>query len=198
MLIYKMVQISIYRALDTLTDPDCATATCPNHACKQPVRISLFRIMLDGVVEVLELLVANAPQRLDELRQLLTDLVALGFPLRDHFQQRSDLLVVVAANLRLDGLGAGHGRLVAHDGRRPAQAGGEDGPDRVQRRRAHAVLVDQCVEGFKVVGFLVVHVLHQRAELRVLSDEGGCLRRVDEGRGELACLVDSELRGLSS
>lgn len=180
-------------SLHTLTNPDSTTASRPNDAREQPVRIGLFRIMLDGVVEVLKLLVANAPQRLDELRQLGTDLVALSLPLRDHFQQRANLLVVVAANLRLYGLGTGHGRLVAHDGCGPTQACGERGPQRVQRRRPHAVLMDQGVEGVKMVRLLVVHVLHQWAEVRMLSDEGRCLRGVDEGGGELACLVDPEL-----
>ena len=41
--------------------------------------------------------------------------------------------------------------------------------------------------------FLVVHVLHQRSEVRLLSDDGRRLRGVYEGCGEFACLVDAEL-----
>lgn len=42
-------------------------------------------------------------------------------------------------------------------------------------------------------GLLVVHVSHQGAEMRVLADDDGALSGVDEGCGEFAGLVDSEL-----
>lgn len=42
-------------------------------------------------------------------------------------------------------------------------------------------------------GLLVVHVGHQGAEVRVLADDDGALGGVDEGCGEFAGLVDSEL-----
>lgn len=142
---------------------------------------------------MLELLVAYPPQGVHQLRQLTADLVPLGLPLGDHLEQDADLGVVVAPNLGLDGLGAGHGGLAAHDGGGPAQARGQDGPQWVQRRGAHAMLVDEGVEGVEVGGLLVVHVRHERAEVRVAADEGGSLGRVDEGSGEFAGLVDAQL-----
>lgn len=56
------------------------------------------------------------------------------------------------------------------------------------------MLVNQLVEGLEVVGFLVVHVFHEWAEVRVLADEDGSLRGVDEGSGEFAGLVYAELQ----
>lgn len=159
------------------------------------MRISLFGIMLDGMVEMLELLIADPAQRGDELGELGADLVALGLPLGDHLEQGADLLVVVAPDLGLDGLGAGHGGLTAHDGGGPAEAGGEGGPERVEGSGTDAVLVDEGVEGVEVRGLLVVHVLHERAEVRVGADDRGRLRGVDERGGEFASLVDAEGRG---
>lgn len=42
-------------------------------------------------------------------------------------------------------------------------------------------------------GFLVVHVSHERAEVRVFADDDGGLGGVDECCGEFAGLVDSKL-----
>lgn len=42
-------------------------------------------------------------------------------------------------------------------------------------------------------GFLVVHVSHERAEVRVLADDDGGLGGVDACCGEFAGLVDSKL-----
>lgn len=56
--------------------------------------------------------------------------------------------------------------------------------------------VDELVEGLEVVGFLVVHVGHQGPEVRMAADDGGCLRSVDKGCGELAGLVDTKLEGV--
>lgn len=42
--------------------------------------------------------------------------------------------------------------------------------------------------------FLAVHVRHERSEMRVFANEGGCLCRVDEGSGEFAGLINAELR----
>lgn len=175
-----------------LADPDSPSTTCPDDARQQPVRLRLLGIVLHGVIQVLELLVADPPERVDEGAQLAADLVALGLPLRDHLQQRADLRVVVVADLRLDGLGARHRRLAAHDGRRPPQPVRHGRPQRVQRRRAHAVPRDQRVERVEVPDLLVEHVLHQRPQVRVPRDDGRRLRRVDERRGQLARLVDAQ------
>lgn len=150
-------------------------------------------IVLEGVVQVLELLVPDPPQGTQQVGELLADLVALGLPLADHLQQGADLRVVVAADLRLDRLGARHGGLAAHDGCRPAQPRGHDGPERVQGAGADAVLVDEAVEGLEVLCLLVVHMGHQGAEMGVLAEDRGALGRVDEDGCEFAGLVDSEL-----
>jgi hypothetical protein len=54
------------------------------------------------------------------------------------------------------------------------------------------VFGEDVVEGFEVAGFLVVHVLHQRSEVRVRFGDGRGLSGVDERCGEFACLVDPE------
>lgn len=56
------------------------------------------------------------------------------------------------------------------------------------------MLVNEVVECAEVAGFLVEHVGHEGAEVRVSADEGACLRGVDEGGGKFAGLVDAELR----
>lgn len=48
------------------------------------------------------------------------------------------------------------------------------------------------VEGRKVPGFLRVHVVHERAEVRVCTRYGGCLVGVDERCGKLASLIYAE------
>lgn len=40
-------------------------------------------------------------------------------------------------------------------------------------------------------GFLVVHVFHQRSEVRMRGHDRRRLRGIDEGCGQLAGLVDS-------
>ena len=52
---------------------------------------------------------------------------------------------------------------------------------------------EEGVEGGEVAGFLVVHVFHEGAEVRVGGHEGGRLGSVDEGGGEFAGVVDAEL-----
>lgn len=42
---------------------------------------------------------------------------------------------------------------------------------------------DEGVEDAEVVGFLVVHVLHQGAEVGLAGEDGGRLGCVDEGGG---------------
>lgn len=53
----------------------------------------------------------------------------------------------------------------------------------------------QVVEGGEVSGFLVVHVLHEGPQVGVGFDDRGRLRRVDQGGGEFAGLVDAQLSG---
>lgn len=142
---------------------------------------------------MLQFLVPYPAQRVHELLDLAADVVPLRFPLGNHLEYGADLLVVVAPDFGLDGLGTGHGGLTAHDGGGPAEAAGEDGPERVEGRGADAVLVDEVVEGGEMGGLLVVHVGHEGAEVRVLAGDDGGLGGVDEGCGELAGLVDSEL-----
>lgn len=124
------------------------------------MRLCLLRIVLYSMIQVLQLLVTNAPKGLDEVRELLPDLESFRLPLRDHLDQGTYLLVVVVADFGLDGLGARHGCFAAHDGRRPAQARGKDGPHGVQGCRADAMFVDKSIESIEVSGLLVVHMLH--------------------------------------
>lgn len=180
---------------DLLAHPDGALAAGANDASQQPVGFRLFGVVLDSMVEVLELLVAYPAQRGDEVGELGADVVAVVAPAGDHLEQDADLGVVVVADLRLDGLGAGHGGLAAEHGGAPAEARGEDLPERVEGCRADAVLGEQGVEGLEVAGLLVVHVLHEGPEVGVAGDDGGCLGCVDEGGGELAGLVDAQGRG---
>ena len=49
------------------------------------------------------------------------------------------------------------------------------------------------VESFEVAYFLVVHMLHQRFEVGVVTNDHRRLSRVDKSCGELAGLVDAEL-----
>lgn len=43
-------------------------------------------------------------------------------------------------------------------------------------------------------GFLVVHVSHERTEVRVLADDDGGLGGVDERCGEFTGLIDTKLK----
>lgn len=56
------------------------------------------------------------------------------------------------------------------------------------------MLRDEVVEGVEVAEFLVVHVLHEGAEVRVRADYWRGLGGVDEDGGEFAGLVYTELR----
>lgn len=159
------------------------------------MRLGLLGVVLDGVVEVLELLVADAAQRLDEVAQLPTDLVALGLPGGEHLEQGADLLVVVGADLGLDGLGAGHGGLAAQHGRAPAQARRQHAPHGVHGRRPDTVPRDHGVERRQVARLLLVHVRHQRPQVRVRVDDRRRLPLVDERGRQLAGLIYPELRG---
>lgn len=57
------------------------------------------------------------------------------------------------------------------------------------------MLGNELVECVEMAGFLVVHVLHERAQMGLAIDERGRLGCVDEGGGELARLVDAQRRG---
>lgn len=54
------------------------------------------------------------------------------------------------------------------------------------------MLGNEFVEDREVAGLLIVHVFHQRPEVRVRADDRGCLSRVDSSGCEFAGLVDSE------
>ena len=55
------------------------------------------------------------------------------------------------------------------------------------------MFVYEGVESIEVTGFLVVHVFHQRSEVRMLADDGWCLGRIDESGCEFTCLIYAEL-----
>lgn len=57
------------------------------------------------------------------------------------------------------------------------------------------MLAQDVVEVGVVPGFLVVHVLHQRAQVRVGAHDDGVLRGVDEDGGEFAGLVNAQRGG---
>ena len=181
--------------LHPLTHPNCTPTSSPDDAGQQPMRLCLFRVVLNRVIQMLELLVSYPAQGGDQVPKLIPHVVALGLPSRDHLDKLADLPVVVAANLGLDGLGARHGRLLAHHGRRPAEPRGHDGPQRVERRGADAVLGDQRVEGCEVGSFLVVHVLHEAFQVRFPAEDRRSLSGVDQGRRQLAGLVYPEGAG---
>jgi hypothetical protein len=54
------------------------------------------------------------------------------------------------------------------------------------------MLADDFVEVLVVPCFLVVHVLHERAQMGVRAHENGVLGSVDEDGGEFAGLVDAQ------
>lgn len=65
-------------------------------------------------------------------------------------------------------------------------------PDRVHGCRADTVAGEDMVEVLEVAGFLVVHVFHQRPEVRIgLVDRWG-LGCIDESGGQLSGVVDTE------
>jgi hypothetical protein len=53
---------------------------------------------------------------------------------------------------------------------------------------------EKSIEGIKMSGFLVVHMLHQRAQVRVGGNEGRGLCRVDERGSQFTSLINAELR----
>lgn len=54
------------------------------------------------------------------------------------------------------------------------------------------MLGEEFVEVVKVAGFLVIHVLHERAQVWMCAYDRRVLCSVDEGSGEFSCLVDAE------
>lgn len=54
----------------------------------------------------------------------------------------------------------------------------------------------QSIVRLEMAGFLVVHVLHERTEVRVCCYEGRGLRGVDDGGGKFASLVYAQLNTL--
>jgi hypothetical protein len=49
----------------------------------------------------------------------------------------------------------------------------------------------ELIEDFEVPGFLIVHVLHEIAEMRMRAEEGGGLSGVYENCSQLTSLVDA-------
>lgn len=189
---------TLHALLHSFADPDCTLTPCPDNACQKPMRLRLLGIVLHGVVQMLKLLVSDPSQRLDEVGELGPHVIALRLPFCDHLQQCPNLIVVVVANLRLDSLGACHGRLTTHDSGAPSKTSGHDLPQGIQRGRSHAVLVDQVVERLEMALLLVIHVRHQWSEVRLPADQHRGLGSVNERRGELSGLVHSELLIVSS
>lgn len=149
--------------------------------------------MLDGMIQMLQFLVPDPPHRHQQLLQILRRLDPLHCPLPLPLQQLPHLIVVVLADLGLDGLGAGHGSLASEEGGGPAEGGGGDGPDRVHGGRSDTVLSEEVAEDFEVAIFLIVHVLHERSEMGVCADDGRRLGGVDEDGSEFTGVIDSEL-----
>lgn len=56
-------------------------------------------------------------------------------------------------------------------------------PHRIHGGRPDAVFGDEFVEGREVTVFLIVHVFHQWAQVRVGFDDWRCLGGVDEDGG---------------
>lgn len=54
------------------------------------------------------------------------------------------------------------------------------------------MFVNELVECFEVACLLLIHVLHQWSEVRMLAHDGGCLGRVDECGGQFARLIHAE------
>lgn len=55
------------------------------------------------------------------------------------------------------------------------------------------MLGEQLIEGLEVSRFLVIHMLHQGAQVGVRSHDWRRLRRVDQGGGKLAGLINPQL-----
>lgn len=91
----------------------------------------------------------------------------------------------------LHGLRTRHGSLAAHGSRRPPQERRSRLPDRIHSRRSHVVFREVLIKRRKVSSLLVVHVLHQRPEVRMRTDNRAFLRRVDQSSSQFTCLIDS-------
>lgn len=181
-------------SLYLFADPDGGPAPTSYHVGQQFVRLGLLAVVFDGMVQMLQLLVSYPSQVLDQDGQLFSQRLPSGLQLIRPVEQHAHLLVVVRANLCLDGLGAGHGSLPAQDGGAPAQDGGSGAPHGVHGGGPYAVLREQAVEVVEVAGLLVVHVLHQRAQMGVRAQQRRRLRRVDQDGGQLAGLVHAQGR----
>lgn len=146
------------------------------------------------MVEMLELLVPDPSDVSDKVSQLLADLFAIVFQILDPGQQLPDLSIVVLANLGLDSLCAGHGGFSAHDCGSPSECCSSDLPDRIESSRADAMLGYDLIEVSEMAFFLIVHVLHERSQMRMGFDEWRGLGRVDEDGSQLSGLIHSQLK----
>lgn len=178
----------------TLTHPDGASTPTTYDLCEKFIRPCALGIILHGMVQVLQLLVAYPSQLGHQLLQLGPQAFPPLLTFLGPVQQHPHLLVVVRPNLRLDRLCARHGRLAPHDGRRPPQNARRRRPDGSHGRRAYAVLGDDVVEVLVVARLLVVHVLHQRSQMGMRPRNDGRLGGIDEDGGEFARLVYPQCR----
>jgi hypothetical protein len=179
--------------LHTLTDPNGCAAAAAYYIREDFIRLCLLGIILDSVVQMLQLLVPDAPQGDEQLLHLLAHSLAPRFQASCPFQQHSHLVVIVIPNLRLHGFRACHGSFPAHDRSRPAECSSGNFPHRVHEGWAYPVFGKELIEDFEVSRFLIVHVLHQTAELRMRLDYLWRLGRVYEGGSEFPGLVYSQL-----
>lgn len=65
-------------------------------------------------------------------------------------------------------------------------------PDGVHGGWSNAMVSQQVIESFEMASFLIVHVLHQRTEMRVCLCDWRSLGRVDESCGQFSSMIDAE------
>ncbi|EGD86303.2 hypothetical protein H113_07296 [Trichophyton rubrum MR1459] len=155
------------RYLYSLRDLNGSSTAQPDDPYKRFVWFGFLCIVLDRMIQVLQLLVPDPLQRLHQLLQLVRDHLPAGLSVLHPACQNPYLVVVVRSDLCLYGFGACHGRLPAHHACRPPEKRGCGLPGGVHGRWAHAVGCQHLGEDREMACFLVVHVFHQRAEVRV-------------------------------
>jgi len=53
---------------------------------------------------------------------------------------------------------------------------------------------NELIESLEMSSFLIVHVLHEGSEVRVLANDYRILGGIDQDGGQFACLIDPKLR----
>ena len=91
-----------------LTNPNCPTTPRPNNPRQQLMRHCQLGIILHRMIQMLQLLIPNAPYLPHQTRQLLPHLHTLRLHPLHHLQQRSDLLIIMTSYLRLHSLRTRH------------------------------------------------------------------------------------------